>query len=243
MSLGLFVLQGRPLYADVVCHAVAPNGARTGPVPSSSGYLDVAWASVIRLETEPNCSCNATLREVFIDGEKLALSSLGTSLQLPLTLPSGRGQVLDRAGLVRFRIEVRKGTDTLFEEFSVRLSERSWWMITDTVAYAITRDSGNTAIAGAGVFIDPCKIVSVRRWRLCGQQDLIRWSFVVHLLPPAQESDPADIGLSPIGAGLFDNRIVLGVGWNASRRGLRPVDHNRYVYVGFSASQVLNPRP
>ncbi len=77
----------------------------------------------------------------------------------------------------------------------------------------------------------------------------LRWSFVAHFLP-AEGSDAAeegktgaaaDIGIAPIGIGLFENKVVVGLGWNISRNGQRPEKHNRYFYIGFSASQIFKP--
>jgi hypothetical protein len=137
-------------------------------------------------------------------------------------------------------VEITKTDNSAFKgDYTVRFDlvpDEGWWTVADTVAYAVTRQQGNTAIAGAGVFFD------FPRWGfLAKTKGILRWSVVVHLLPPAAKDEPADIGIAPLGISLFGNRVVAGIGWNISREGLRPESHNRYVYVGFSASQILKP--
>jgi hypothetical protein len=158
---------------------------------------------------------------------------------LPLALVGGRLPPA-AASTVLVTIETKDTNGVLSEsDYVVRysLSER-WWAVADTVAYAVTRQQGNTAIAGAGVFFD------LPHWGFLNKtRGFLRLSVVVHLLPPAGKNEPADIGIAPIGISLFGNRVVAGVGWNISREGLRPDQSNRYVYVGFSASQLLNPKP
>jgi hypothetical protein len=161
--------------------------------------------------------------------------------KLPIVLWSGADTPIEKPGVVVLKVgtpdvttagKATGSAETVVVDFGG--SER-WWQVTDTFAYAVTRDSGNTAIAGAGVFVNvPKWLVPFRALR-----DQLRYSVVVHLLPPVGGESPADLGIAPIGFGLFGNRVVFGVGWNVSRRGIRPTSHNQYFYVGFSASQVL----
>jgi hypothetical protein len=184
--------------------------------------------------------------------------------------PTGRKPVDDAAAKVRAEAEAKqieaeeaagKVTDktaalraleqqaVAFEEVTVTFDQPTWWTVADTIAYAVMRETGNTAIAGAGVFMDPLALGN-GLWNLmrgrfpnyARGQDVIQASIVVHLLPPAEEGSAADIGVAPVGFGFFGNRLVMGVGWNISRRGLRPTNHNRYVYLGFSASELLKPK-
>jgi hypothetical protein len=125
--------------------------------------------------------------------------------------------------------------------FELSAASDDWWQVTDTEAYAVTRQSGATAVAGAGIFISPTKLWSVVSGKRYIHQSYLMFSFVAHVLPTGVQNSPADIGISPIGIGLFGNRAVMGVGCNISENGVRPVSHNRYVYIGFSASKLFVP--
>lgn len=203
-----------------------PSGGSIRFTHADEGFVLLEVAGTFRdavLCTAPGAACRP-LKE-------------GTA-PLPIILSSGPGTPIEGSGSVMVKMGKSDGTkaEAILLDFG---GEERWWQVTDTFAYAVTRDAGNTAIAGAGVFVTlPRWILPFRKLR-----EQVRYSMVVHLLPPARENDPADLGISPIGFGLFGNRVVTGIGWNVSRRGLRPQSHNTYFYVGFSASQVLrSPR-
>jgi hypothetical protein len=66
---------------------------------------------------------------------------------------------------------------------------------------------------------------------------------MVHLLPPRESGEAADLGIAPLGVSFLGNRLVLGWGWNVSRYGTRPDRNNMYFYIGISASSLLKPSP
>ena len=49
--------------------------------------------------------------------------------------------MIGEAAVVRLRVKVSKvppsAGDPTFEEFTIRVREPSWWLITDTIAYAM----------------------------------------------------------------------------------------------------------
>ena len=231
-----------PLRHNVLRYNVLkPDGGKADK--KLQGIIPVPFGSHVRLYIDPKkCDgCSASINELTVNG---APKSIRDST-LPVVLESGLGLLISEPSVVKARIEIiqlSSPNDSTKEEiafdFRTEESKEPAWLITDTVAYAVTRQSGNTAIAGAGLFFD-LPHWGFLRW----SKGWLRWSFVTHLLPPAQAGSAADIGISPIGVGLFGNRLVLGVGWDISRRGLRPNEHNRYVYIGFSVSELLKPKP
>lgn len=162
---------------------------------------------------------------------------------LPLSVTSGKSGVVGARRQLVFRFVMgtpgeEDANKPRQEAVVAFVDDLPWWAIGDTVAYAITRQTGNTAVAGAGVFLELSR-VRFLRWLPRGS---VQYVFAVHLLPPPKEGTAADIGLAPVGLGFFGSRLVMGFGSNVSNRGLRPRDHDRYFYVGFSASSILRPK-
>lgn len=223
----------------LVAEVLDPGGKTSREkLHDTSGQIQVEVGSVVRLSVDPEyCGvCEAKIIRLMQEGEE---NEYWKDKGLPVALAGGK-LPLAAAGTVVATIEIQKDDETKATgDYVVHygLPDR-WWVVADTVAYAVTRQQGNTAIAGAGVFFD------LPHWKfLNATRGFLRLSVVVHLLPPAAKDDPADLGIAPIGISLFGNRVVAGIGWNISRQGLRPPENNRYVYVGFSASQLLNPKP
>lgn len=240
LVLTLLLSSARVAHGDVVYLATTPSGARIGPLPLLSGQATLRVGSTIQIYADAEqCKCTARLVELR-DGTKV----IPTDVALPVNIGSGPGQDVEGATLVRLRVKVtpNKAADDKatppdkFEELMIRFVDDTWWMVADTVAYAVTRQSGNTAVAGAAIFINPF------RWKYLRPLSFVQYAFAVHLLPPAEKGSAADIGVAPIGIGLFEGRFVAGAGWDISRKGERPDSHNRYVYLGFSASRLLNPK-
>jgi hypothetical protein len=245
--LGLTLVPGAARAAEsgqkpaqqLIAEVVSPTGhRRTMVLNDSSGHVNAELQSAVRLAVDPEAckGCKAELVTLLQDGEEQE-SWKGRSLPVALVgghLPPAAASTV----LVTVKVEDESQAVTK-SDYVIRYSlSEGWWAVADTVAYAVTRQQGNTAIAGAGVFFD------LPHWGpLNKTRGFLRFSLVVHLLPPAGKNEPADIGIAPIGISLFANRVVAGIGWNISRQGLRPRENNRYVYVGFSASQLLNPKP
>ena len=211
----------------------AEGKLRTTKLTSAQGLVTVPLGTEVRLAVDSECNdCVASIVSVQVNGKSIQW----TEKPLPAALV-GDNLPLFTPGTVVANVKVVQGNETTTGDYLVRFSlPDRWWVIADTVAYAVTRQEGNTPIAGAGAFLD------FPQWKfLRATKGYVRWSLVVHLLPPANEGDPADLGIAPLGLGLFDNKLVLGLGWNVSRKGQRPEESNRYFYIGFSASQVLNP--
>jgi len=223
----------------LVAQVVASNGlSRTQSLDDLNGHLLAPAGSEVRLAVDPRCT---TCKAAKVLSLNLAGKPIGSyaNRNLPVSLV-GDGLPLAVPGTIVVEVEITKTDDTAFKgDYTVRYDlfpDEGWWTVADTVAYAVTRQQGNTAIAGAGVFFD------LPHWKFLSKtKGIFRWSVVVHLLPPVAKDEPADIGIAPLGFSLFGNRVVAGIGWNISRQGLRPEEHNRYVYVGFSASQILKP--
>lgn len=220
--------------------AQSPDGTRIGPATATGEPITLQYGSTLRVFLGKDAGCIAIVEELQLEGESRVKDPL-KGRPLPVVVMSGEGWHVTKPGKAILRIRLTQcgdteGKDELHEELALEFVEdRRWWSIADTVAYAVTRDSGNTAIAGAGLFVE---LPFLQRLR-----GIVQCSFVLHLLPPTKEGEASDLGFSPIGFGLFGNRVVFGTGWNISRRGLRPGDHNRYIYVGFSVSKLLNPTP
>jgi hypothetical protein len=197
------------------------------------GYISADFGSWVELLTDPGCvGCSAQVVEV--QGEDGEIPSL-KGLSLPVILRSGSGTLMTKPGRVSFSIDVKAADSTAAprrEHVVIRFAGKTpWWSVTDTIAYAVTRQQGSTAVAGVGAFVQ----VPKARW--------LQYAFVFHLLPPGPDKEGPEMGIAPIGLGFFDGRIVMGVGWNVSRKSLRPSDHDRYVYIGVSASKLINPKP
>ncbi len=222
----------------LMAEVVTPDGETSvKKLNDVTGQLSVDLGSTVRLLVDPQCSaCSGKVVKLLQDG---AERNEWKDRPLPAALVDNKLPPLTPGAIV-VTIQITKADSTTASgDYVVRFElPYRWWVVADTVAYAVTRQQGNTAIAGAGAFFD------FPQWGILKKtKGFLRWSLVVHLLPPARKDDPADVGIAPIGLSLFGNRVVVGIGWNISRKGLRPNEHNRYVYVGFSASQLLNPSP
>jgi hypothetical protein len=217
-----------------------PDGSHLQSVAVGSRQDHIPLGSAIHFELASGCACTATVTIVRLDEQPVAI----TNANVPTDIRSGKNAEVAQAGLLFVQLSVQAAGTTTVESMTIRIDSDTWWSIADTEAYAILRTSGNTAIAGAGIFVDPGQFANAflsffhLKTHLPPLQQL-RMSFVVHLLPPGETGGAADIGIAPIGVGLFGNRIVMGMGWDISQKGLRPDRHNRYVYVGFSASRLL----
>jgi len=244
--ISLLILAGpRSALAGAVTYiATTPDGNRYGPALANGEHLKLPLGATVALLIDKDCRSAKVSKALF--GSGTSIGEIKDS-SLPTTLVTGDNWTVRENGTVEIQVEVTQTDDSKhFETMSIEVGgQRQWWTIADTVAYAVTRQSGNTAIAGAGLFVDvPDPLFG--KWKFLTDKinklhGVLQYSVVLHLLPPGN-SGAADLGIAPIGIGLFGNRIVAGVGWNISRRGQRDDSHNRYVYFGISASKLLSPK-
>jgi hypothetical protein len=211
-----------------------PSGVKGGPSIAHGQNLPFPEGSRLRLF----CDCKASLDNIQFKGQDTISTWTSIQKKLPVVLVSGGHGGIGGEGsaVVEWLVEEGNGKQKKGTLSVDGTRAESPWTIGDSVAYAVTRTTGNTAIAGVGLFINLPGFTRI-------PARLLRYAFMVHLLPPQESGGAADLGIAPLGVSFLGNRLVLGIGWDVSRYGTRPTRNNMYFYVGISASNLLRPTP